>query len=58
MKFIVSLFIAKLPVLACICIAGLLAFKSLHGWGWFLFLACLVGSNLTVNDDKVEGDDT
>jgi len=58
MKFIISLFIAKIPVALCLVIAGYLVINQLEGWGWFLFGAFFVGSNLTLSDGKEETDKT
>jgi len=40
---------------ACICVAGatFLAVYGIDGWGWFLFVAVLLGCvNVTTNDTR------
>ena len=35
--------LAFAPSIACAAFAGVLAMHGLEGWGWFLFVACLLG---------------
>jgi len=57
MRNIIALFLAELPCLACIFIAGLLAYKDLHYWGWFLLGAvCLTVTHFKSSDDKDKAD--
>jgi len=32
----------ELPAIVCFCIAGLLAYKSIDGWGWLMLVGLLV----------------
>lgn len=37
-----KLFIANMPSLICVIIAGTMAIMSIPAWGWFLFAAMLL----------------
>lgn len=47
MKLALVVFSANLPSLACVLAAGYLATHDQLGWGWFLFLAVLLGKRIT-----------
>ena len=47
---------ANLAALACIVVAGLLAYEERGGWGWFLFAALLFGSTTVVQRRPADED--
>lgn len=58
MSIIRSVVIGRmLAALACILVAGKLAFIGKDGWGWFLFSAVILGSvTASSSDEKAESD--
>lgn len=36
-------------ILSCVSIAGLMAYKGIEGWGWFLFVAVLLTSGFKIH---------
>jgi hypothetical protein len=50
MKYGLHSLLANLPSLACVIIAGYMAFHDKNGWGWFLFLAVLLAKSIDHED--------
>ena len=48
---LLRLLVANLAALACIAVAGLLAYDGKDGWGGFLFAALLFGSTTAISRD-------
>lgn len=42
MKDIAFVFLATLPTVLCLGVAGVLAFYDRSGWGWFLLIAAII----------------
>jgi len=37
------IYMRSLAIIVAIAIAGILVYKDIEGWGWFLFVAVLLG---------------
>jgi hypothetical protein len=46
--------LSLLPGLLCIGLAGYLATQSIEGWGWFLFVALVLGMKALRYSDESE----
>lgn len=46
MKYLLANLGVNLVALACLIIAGILAFKGRDGWGWFLFVGLVCASSI------------
>lgn len=50
MKLTLFNLVSKLPSILCVAAAGILAYKELDGWGWFLFASIMLTSSVSVDD--------
>lgn len=52
MKMIIMIFVCLIPAIICSCASVYLAVLGVDGWGWFLFVAVLMSSSLSVKEFK------
>lgn len=47
-----TLFLVILMPITSIIVAGILAYKKIEGWGWFLLIALVLASGLKIHRNK------
>jgi len=52
MKTLTAIILLQLPTLVCIIFAGYLMVLGKDGWGWLLFIGCLLSGGSYKSSDK------